>query len=225
MDRGKPVPAPARRPTRSEILTDAVIHAIGIAAGFAGAITLIMIAIPHGDYAAIAAVAVYCTGLMAMWICSCVYNLCHASARRELLRCTDQSAIFAMIAGTYTPFTVLTMEGFWGLALTLIVWCVAGFGVAIRILRPDRFERISIGLYMALGWVGMLTVGPFLGSVPPSTLVLLAAGGLLYTAGVVFHLWEKLPFQTAIWHAFVLVAATCHYAAVYGTVAALESGL
>lgn len=216
---------PIRQRSRSEIATDAAVHAVGIAAGFAGAVALLIVALPQGNGTALAAVAVYSTGLLAMWTCSCAYNLSLGSPRRELLRCSDQSAIFAMIAGTYTPFTLLYLDGYWAPAMTLLVWLVAGLGIALRIFHPHRFERISTALYLTLGWVGLVTVGPMLNAMDGSTLLLLAAGGLLYTAGVVFHLWERLPFQAAIWHAFVLVAASCHYAAILGTVAALNTAL
>lgn len=214
-----------RQPSRSEIVTDAAVHAIGIAAGFSGTVVLLMEALPRGDSVALAAVLIYSAGLLAMWICSCAYNLAIRSPRRESLRCSDQSAIFAMIAGTYTPFTLLYLDGAWALSMTLLVWLVAGLGIALRIFHPERFERISIGLYLALGWVGLVTVGPMLSAMSLSTLLLLAIGGLIYTAGVAFHVWERLPFQTAIWHVFVLAAAACHYAAILGTLYALEAAL
>ena len=215
----------ARQPSRSEYATDAAVHAVGIALGFAGAATLLIVALPRGDATALAAVTIYSAGLLAMWICSGFYNLWRSCRRRELLRCSDQSAIFAMIAGTYTPFSLIYMDGLLSLAMTLIIWLVAALGIALRLLHPDRFERVAVALYLALGWVGLVTFGPLLSSMAPSTLILLAIGGVLYSAGVIFHLWQKLPYQAAIWHAFVLVAATCHYAAVLGSVAALNSAL
>ena len=119
-----------------------------------------------------------------------------------------------MIAGTYTPFTLLRTRPFWDVALTTAVWTIATTGIALRLLRPHIFDRVSVGFYLALGWAGLAAIAPLVPMVHVSTLILLGTGGLLYTAGVAFHLWERLPFQNAIWHAFVLVAAAVHYAAV-----------
>jgi len=98
--------------------------------------------------------------------------------------------------------------------LTATVWSIAGAGIALRLLRPHAFDRVSLGFYLALGWAGLAAIAPLVPMVHVSTLILLGAGGLLYSAGVVFHAWERLPFQNAIWHAFVLAAAGAHYAAV-----------
>jgi hemolysin III len=214
-----------RHKSRGEYATDAAVHGLGIGLGLAGAVALLVVAVPPGDLRAIAAVLIYSAGLLAMWICSGFYNLWPWSTRRELLRYSDQAAIFAMIAGTYTPFTLFYLDGLTAAAMTSLVWIVAGVGIAVRLLFPKSFDRISVGLYLAMGWVGLVTIGPLLGSMAPTTFALLTIGGLLYSAGVVFHLWERLPFQTAIWHAFVLVAAGCHYAAVLGTVLGLSERL
>ena len=209
-----------RQPSRWEVATDAVVHGLGIALGFAGAVTLLLVAVPQGDWAALIAAVLYSAGLLAMWICSSFYNLWRSCPRRDLLRCSDQAAIFAMIAGTYTPFTLMYFEGYKAVLMTLAIWVVAGLSIALRLFQPVRFERVSIGLYLALGWVGVLALGPLLGAMAPLTLVLLAAGGVLYSAGIAFHVWDRLPFQSAIWHGFVLAAAGCHYAAVIGTMRA-----
>jgi hemolysin III len=119
-----------------------------------------------------------------------------------------------MIAGTYTPFITRIESGSVSLALLVWVWSVAMAGVALKLLLPGRFDRVSIALYLLLGWSGVLAWEPVFASLPPMTVRLLAAGGLVYTAGVLFHLWESLRFQNVIWHALVLVAAGCHFGAV-----------
>ncbi|MGE3904564.1 MAG: hemolysin III family protein, partial [Reyranellaceae bacterium] len=154
----------------------------------------------------------------AMLICSAAYNLARNSRRRALLRRFDHAAIFAMIAGTYTPFTTLRLDGGWGAGLTAAVWTVATIGIALKLWKPHLVERASIPLYLALGWTIVVAVNPLLGALDPSTLVLLAVGGLLYTLGVAFHVWERLPYQNAAWHACVLAAAAVHYAAVIDAV-------
>jgi hemolysin III len=209
-----PMATALRALTRYERVADGVIHMIGIAAGLIGAAILVISAATRGSPRELAALATYSGGLLAMLGCSAAYQILRSSKRRELLRCFDHTAIFLMIAGTYTPFTLLRTRPVWDVALTAVVWSIAATGIALRLLRPQVFDRVSIAFYLALGWAGLAAVAPLVPFVQVSTLVLLGAGGLLYTAGVVFHLWERLPFQNAIWHAFVLVAAGAHYAAV-----------
>jgi hemolysin III len=209
-----PMAMTLRALTRKERVADGVIHVIGITAGLIGAATLVIVAATRGSPLELAALATYSGGLLAMLGCSAAYHLLRSSRRRELLRCFDHSAIFLMIAGTYTPFTMLRIRPFWDVVLTGLVWSIAAAGIGLRLLRPRLFDRVSIGFYLALGWAGLAAIAPLVPFVQVSTLVLLGAGGLLYTAGVVFHVWERLPFQNAIWHAFVLIAAAVHYAAV-----------
>jgi hemolysin III len=200
--------------SRGELVADGVIHVIGITAGLIGAAILVIAAATRGSPLELAALATYSGGLLAMLGCSAAYQLLRSSRRRELLRCFDHSAIFLMIAGTYTPFTLLRIRPFWDVVLTAAVWSIAVAGIALRLARPRVFDRVSLGFYLALGWAGLAAIAPFVPMVHLSTLVLLGAGGLLYTAGVAFHMWDRLPFQNAIWHTFVLMAAAVHYAAV-----------
>jgi hemolysin III len=209
-----PMATALRALTRGELVADGVIHIIGIAAGLIGAAILVIAVTTSGSPLELAAVATYSGGLLAMLGCSAAYQLLRSSRRRELLRCFDHSAIFLMIAGTYTPFTLLRTRPFWDVALTAAVWSIAAVGIALRLSSPRVFDRVSIAFYLALGWAGLAAIAPLVPFVQVSTLVLLGAGGLLYTAGVAFHLWERLPFQNAIWHGFVLLAAAVHYAAV-----------
>jgi hemolysin III len=210
--------------TRGELVADGVIHVVGITAGLAGAAILVIAAATRGSPLELAALATYAGGLLAMLGCSAAYQILRSSRRRELLRCFDHSAIFLMIAGTYTPFTLLRLRPSWDFVLTGAVWAVATAGITLRLLRPQVFDRISIAFYLALGWAGLAAVAPLVPFLQTSTLVLLGIGGLFYTAGVVFHLWERLPFQNAIWHTFVLVAAGVHYAAVVQEIVVSHAG-
>ena len=209
-----PVETALRALRRGELVADGVIHVIGITAGLTGAAILVVAAATRGSPLELAALATYSGGLLAMLGCSAAYQLLRSSRRRELLRCFDHSAIFLMIAGTYTPFTLLRIRPFWDVALTAAVWAIAVAGIVLRLLRPQVFDRVSIGFYLALGWAGLAAIAPLIPFVQVSTLVLLGTGGLLYTAGVLFHVWDRLPFQNAIWHGFVLAAAAVHYTAV-----------
>ena len=126
-----------------------------------------------------------------------------------------------MMDGTYTPFTILGLDGGWRIGMTVAVWALAGVGIAVKLFAPaQRSTRISTALYLALGWMGIIAIEPLLHSVSPTVLILIAVGGGIYSLGVVFHLLQRCPYQNAIWHAFVLAAAVVHFAAVSGMVAA-----
>ena len=131
-----------------------------------------------------------------------------------LLRRFDHSAIYVLIAATYTPFLVEMNDRVVGIALLVGVWSVALAGIALKVFYPGRFDKLSVGLYLALGWSGVMAYDSIVASLPGTVLWLIAAGGVLYSLGVIFHAWERLRFQNAIWHSFVLLAAACHYTAV-----------
>ncbi|HXQ39799.1 MAG TPA: hemolysin III family protein [Candidatus Udaeobacter sp.] len=197
-----------------ELAFDRAIHWLGIGAGAVGAVALLVVFVSDHGSRGLIAVLLYAVGLMAMLCCSAAYNLSSPSPRQEWLRRLDHAAIFLMIAGTYTPFTVLRLAGGWSILLTAVVWSVALAGAAAKLAFPRRLEGASVVVYLALGWIGIIAARPIAAALDPAALVLLAAGGLLYTVGTAFHLWRSLPFQNAIWHACVLSAAGCHYAAV-----------
>ena len=210
--------AEPRRPSRAlEMLVDGQIHRFGVLAAGLAAAWLIVASAASGRAGMIVSAAIYAVGLLAMLGCSAAYNLNTQSHRRELLRRFDHAAIFLMIAGTYTPFTMTKLSGTWSTAMTSAIWTIAGAGIAIKLMGSHRFERTSILSYLALGWVGLIAFRPLAAALDPETLVLLGIGGMLYTLGVIFHLWRDLPFQNAVWHAFVLSAASCHYIAVLHT--------
>jgi hemolysin III len=194
---------------RAEIVADGIVHAIGVSLGLIGAIVLLFVAYLARD-GALLPVAVYAVGLLAVLGLSAAYNLWPVSPVKWLLRRFDHAAIYVLIAATYTPF----LAGFAGRGLLAFVWLTALLGAAVKLLFPGRFDRCAIALYLLLGWSGLIGARPLVAALPGPILWLLAAGGIFYSAGVAFHLWERLRFQNAIWHAFVVVAACCHYAAV-----------
>lgn len=204
----------ARALERRELIADGTVHAVGVAVGLVGAAMLIPRIVTAPSAANAIALGLYMLGLLAMLGCSAAYNMWPPSRVREWLRRFDHAAIFVMIAGTYSPLTFGHVAGSWSVRLGILVWCVALFGVAMKLCYPRRFERLSIGLYLALGWLGVLAIGPLVASLPLASSILLLIGGMIYSTGVIFHLWRGLRFQNAIWHGFVLVAAGCHYAAI-----------
>lgn len=205
-----------------ELRADRLVHLAGLGAGAAGvAVLLVWGAVSGagtGNATAPAVLAVYGAGLVAMLGFSAWYNLDRRPAWRGWLRRADHAAIYAMIAGTYTPFAVYVLPGARGATLLAVVWGVAAAGMVLKLAAPRRLEGLSIVAYLALGWAVVAVAGPFVAAASTATLALLFAGGVLYTAGVAIHLWRGLPYQNAIWHAAVLAAAGCHYAAVVDTV-------
>ncbi|MCZ7595016.1 MAG: hemolysin III family protein [Hyphomicrobium sp.] len=203
--------------SRSELIADGAVHVLGVTLGLIGASVLIALAATQLDPAAAIAVLVYGAGMLAVFCFSAAYNL-NRGPRRWLLRRLDHAAIYVKIAATYTPFAAIKMGGGAGSLLLAIVWGIAVFGVAAKLIAPAQLVRTSYVLYLAQGWAGVLAFGPMLEALSGTALTLLLAGGVLYTVGVVFHLWEKLPYNNAIWHGCVLTASGCHFAAVLDAV-------
>ena len=206
-------PLQLRLPSARELAADGAVHLVGLCLGLPAAVAVVVVAALGGTPGQLAPVALYAAGLAAMIGCSAAYNLARRTRWRDWLQRFDHAAIFAMIAGTYTPFT-LRLERAWSLGLTAAIWSVAVLGIAAKLARLSHIDRVSVVLYLTLGWIGLVAAGPFMASMATSTLLLLAGGGALYSTGVVFHLWHRLPYQNAIWHGFVLAAAGVHYFAV-----------
>lgn len=196
---------------------DAAVLLLGAFAAPLGALAVV-VAAAGGGPRAVAAAAIYGLGLVASFGFSAAYNLARAPALRERLRRLDRAAIYPMIAGTYTPFALLGLGGGSGGWLLAAVWAIALCGAVLAWLRPRRLERLHIGLYLALGWIGLVVLDDLLAALAPATLWLLGAGGLLYTAGVAVHLQRALPYHNALWHLMVLAGAACHWVAVWGVV-------
>lgn len=201
-------------PSRSELAADCIIHILGLAVGSIGGATLVALIAARGNWLEIGALLIYAVGMVAMFGCSAAYNLARTSRWRAAFQRCDHAAIFVMIAGTYTPFTLLRLDGAWSWGLTTAVWSIAGIGVVIKLFRGCDLRCASAAPYLLLGWIGLIAIDPLFRSVGWDTLALIGVGGALYMIGVGFHVWDRLPFQNAIWHAFVLAAASVHYAAV-----------
>ena len=206
------IPTPNYR--HGERIADRCVHYAGLVAGPVGAAVLIVAAAERERALTIVSVAIYGVGLLGMLGASALYNLAQPSRRKEWFRRLDHAAIFLMIAGSYTPFTLVRMGGGWGHGIAIFVWLVAVTGIALKLLYPHRIERLSILLYLALGWAILVGIGPLFDAVPLPAIVMLGIGGLLYSIGVVFHLWHRLPYHNAIWHGFVLAATGCQWVAV-----------
>jgi hemolysin III len=199
---------------RAELIADGVVHGIGVFCGLVAATVLIVLAGVFASAYEIVTVSVYATGLLAMLGFSAAYNLWPVSRRKWLLRRFDHSAIYILIAATYTPVFAQLPDRVFAMSLLAGVWSVAAIGIVLKLFFPGRFDRIAVGLYLAMGWSGLIAYDAGLSSLPQLALWFIVAGGLLYSFGIIFHAWRRLRFQNAIWHCFVLLGAACHYTAV-----------
>ena len=199
---------------RAEIIADGIIHAIGVLSGIIAATVLVVLAVVYADATDIVGVSIYVAGLLSMLVLSASYNLWPVSPAKWLLRRFDHSAIYLLIAATYTPFILELKDSVFALALLVCVWCVAIVGIVLKLRYPGRFDRVAVGIYLAMGWSGMMLYDSVVKALPAAVLGFVLAGGVLYSLGVIFHAWRRLRFQNAIWHGFVLAGAACHYTAV-----------
>lgn len=200
---------------RVEWLADVIVHAVGIVLAIAGSVVLVSTAANSGSVKLTAALVVYSAGLLAMLGCSALYNSNTNQKLSKLLERFDLSAIFVMIAASYTPFMLAKLDGPMAWTVLALVWIVALAGVAMNLLARWNAPRVYIAMYLVLGWAALSIFDRLIHTLSPLGLGLLAAGGILYTIGVIFHVNKKLPFNSAIWHGFVVAAASCHFAAIY----------
>jgi len=205
--------------SKGEMWADAAAHLIGLLFGIVATVALIVTASHTNHFLLIFGASLYALGLLAMFSCSAAYNLCPPSSTKEFLRRLDHAAIFLMIAGTYTPLLLNRIGGEWGIGLLGFVWTVALVGATMKILFPRRWEMLSIALYIGLGWSIVIAINPMMQTLATNSLILIAAGAMMYSIGVIFHMWDRLPYQNAIWHWLVLAAAACHYLAILNEVA------
>jgi hemolysin III len=200
--------------TRAERVADGIVHMVGVVGALMAAPVIVTLAaVWHGDLPVVAAAVIYGLSMIAMFGFSASYHLVGHPRAKALLRRFDHGAIFVKIAGTYTPFAVL-LGGEDAATVLIGIWTAAAVGLALVTAAPRRFEWLSLVLYLGMGWSVLVVGRPMIESMSDAGIVLVVLGGVLYTLGVVFHLWNRLPFQNAIWHAHVLAASFVFYAAV-----------
>ena len=210
---------PGGRYTRGEEIANAVTHGLGAALAVAGLAVLVVLGSLYGQAWHIVSFSIYGAGLVLVYFVSTAYHCCPPGRTRRVMRVLDHCAIYVLIAGTYTPFLLIPLRGGWGWSLFGVLWGLSAVGMVYKAVWGHRFEWLSRTLYLAMGWIAVVAVKPMLAHLPPGCLAWLLAGGLLYTAGVLFYAWEKLLFHHAIWHGFVLGGSICHYIAVVAYVA------
>ncbi len=201
--------------TPREELANALTHGAGLLASLLGLPVLIVSFLARGDALLVLGVSVFGASLVALYTASTLYHALPSPRAKQILQIVDHVAIYLLIAGTYTPFTLGVLRGAWGWGLLGAIWTLAGLGIVFKVLFRTRHPRLSTAFYVAMGWVVIVAIRPLALALPGAGLWLLVAGGLLYTGGVFFYV-RKTRYTHAIWHCFVLGGSACHFFAVFG---------
>jgi hemolysin III len=213
--------SPDRRPRRilqREELAHALSHGFGLVASAIGLVVLVLAASSRGDIRHLIGCGVFGVTLVLLYGASTLYHgTRHPRAKRVFQR-MDHIAIYALIAGTYTPFGLVCMRDSGGLELLVVVWCLALLGVVLELVRKSETRRTSLALYLVMGWLAVFALEPLVRSVEPGGVALLVIGGLTYSLGIIFYAWERLPYNHAVWHGFVLAGSALHFGCVLGFV-------
>lgn len=211
--------APSQRPEYHypllEELLNGLTHAVGAILSVAGTLWLILLAIQTSDPWKIFAVSVFGTSLIVLYSASTLFHSLRSPRLRAIFKMLDHCAIYGLIAGTYTPFLLVNMRDSNGWVLFAIIWGLAGLGIMLKLFYGHRFKLLRVGIYLAMGWLIVISGSDFTAQMSATGFWLLLAGGLIYTAGVGFYLADSsIPYNHAIWHLFVLGGSACHFFAV-----------
>ncbi len=198
----------------AEEIANSVTHGIGIVLSIAGLAVLVAWAAAHGGPLAVSAAGVFGTTLILVYTTSTLYHAIPIAAARPVLRALDHVAIFLLIAGTYTPFTLLALPPAWGWSLFVLIWALAIAGIVLEFAWPQHGRKLPAAIYVAMGWIAIAAIAPLRASLPATGFALLLAGGAAYTLGVPFYLVHRLRWHHAIWHVFVLAGSILQYLAV-----------
>jgi hemolysin III len=202
------------RQSRGEELANVVTHAIGVALGIAGLSVLVVGASGHGDAMRTISFSIYGATLVLLYLSSVFYHSARSPRLKRRLQFLDHSAIYLLIAGTYTPFTLVSLHGTLGWTFFAVIWLLAIIGIMLNVFFFGRLRVVSIVLYLLMGWMVVLAIGPVIDAVSLRGLLWLGAGGLAYTLGVVFYAWHRLPYAHPVWHLFVLAGSALHFFAI-----------
>ena len=207
--------APQREQSQGEEIANSISHGIGLVAALGGTPLLILHAARNGDAGFVAGASLFAATMILLYLASTLYHALPIGKAKRVFRVIEHSAIFLLIAGTYTPFTLGVLRGAWGWTLLGLVWSLATVGVALKAVDRMSHPIVSTGLYLLMGWLIVIAINPLIARVPKSGLLWLVAGGVAYTAGVAFFATDsRLRYGHFIWHLFVMAGTTCHYVAV-----------
>ncbi|MBE9547473.1 MAG: hemolysin III family protein [Proteobacteria bacterium] len=197
-----------------EEIANNVSHGVGVLLSLAGLSVLVVFACLYGKASHIVGCSIFGSSLLLMYTASTLYHSFRTPRLKHIFKIIDHACIYLLIAGTYTPFTLVTLRGGWGWTLFAIVWGLAVVGIVFQIFFVYRFKVLATIVYILMGWLIVIAIKPLIAALPTSGLLWLLAGGLAYTSGAVFYLWKSLPYHHAIWHLFVLLGSVCHFFAV-----------
>lgn len=200
--------------TIGEEIANSVTHGIGAALAVAGLAVLVVLAAIYGDAWRVVSFTIYGSSLIILYMASTLYHSVQHPKTKKVLRTFDHTSIYVLIAGTYTPFLLIAVRDALGWILLAVVWTMAVVGIIWKIFFLGRFEVMATLMYIFMGWMGVIAFRQMLVNVPQLGVRMLFAGGIVYTLGVIFYAWEKLPYNHAIWHLFVLGGSICHFFAV-----------
>lgn len=200
--------------TLGEEIANCVTHGVGVALAITGLTVLVVLAAIYGDAWRVVSFSIYGCSLLILYSASTLYHSIQHPRAKRVLRTMDHASIYILIAGTYTPFLLIGVRGTTGWTLLAIVWFMAAAGIVWKVFFLGRFEVLATLMYIFMGWMGVIAFRQMLVNVPQLGVVMLFAGGIVYTLGVIFYAWEKLPYNHAIWHLFVLGGSICHFFAV-----------
>lgn len=200
--------------SRGELIADGIVHALGVVLAISSGSVLLALAAFHAGHWEYVGTIFYVASLIIVLSLSAAYNMWPISPVKRALRRFDHAAIFLLIAGTYTPFLVQMNDPLTAGLMLGLIWGAAVLGIAMKLLLPGRLERVAVVFYLAMGWSGVIVFNTLSISLPSATLWLIAAGGVAYSIGVIFHVWQRLRYQTALWHGCVLLGAALHLGAV-----------
>jgi len=205
----------ARYYTRTEETLNVATHALGLLLSILALVLLVVKAAQNGTVWHVVSFAIYGSSLVILYFSSTVFHLIQNQKLRNRLNVLDHASIFLLIAGTYTPFLLVTLRGPWGWSIFGVVWGLAIAGIVVKLFYTGRFNFLSTLLYIVMGWLIIVAIKPLMDALSTEGLLWLFAGGLFYTLGSVFFLVNKIPFNHAIFHVFVLAGSACHFIAVY----------
>jgi hemolysin III len=200
--------------SRGEELANSVSHGVGLLAALAATPVLLLSAVRQGDAARIAGAGVFAASMVMLYLTSTLYHALPGNRAKRVFQVLDHAAIFLMIAGTYTPFTLGVLRGAWGWTLFGLVWGLALAGVVLTAAGGVRYPKLTTSLYLGMGWLILVAVKPLWLRMPPEGLFWLLAGGIAYTVGVVFYAAKRLRYGHFVWHLFVIAGTACHFNAV-----------
>ena len=206
--------APSLGPSLGEELANSITHGLGVVLGVAGSILMLIAAIQRGSARHVTAVAIFGTTLILLYAASTLYHALTPPKAKRVFQILDHSAIYLLIAGTYTPFTLITLRGAWGWSLLAVIWTLAICGVVFKSVWIHRFPALSTAVYVLMGWCAIVAIRPLLNALSWAGFLWLLAGGVSYTAGVVFYA-SRRRYAHAVWHLFVLGGSLCHFWAIY----------